>query len=466
MAGKQAVLRRIVALCCAITASLAPVALSHDSISAAPAGVTERRAAVAVFVAPWGVDGSPGTFDEPVRTLSHAVWRARSGDAVVLRGGIYRENVQIYGKSIAVSSAPGERAVLDGSTELAGWQRSDEDWFVDGWTQQFPRQISVQVADDSPVAGFPDQVFFNGAPLTQVVWRSEVVPGTFFHDTARDRIYIADDPSNALVEASVESWALYFNNADGSTLADVTIRRFATPSEKVAAVRVYSNAVTISGVTVEFNAASGISVIGSDIVIRNSVFTDNGHLGIHAHNSAHLVIENSVVVGNNKAGFDARHSAGGIKVTESNDISIRGNRVAQNDGPGIWTDLSTSHVTIAGNRVEGNGRSGIEIELSTHVEVLGNVTRENGEAGIWILESQNVRVTQNSSYRNIRQIHVLEGERQEVANISIEGNIVGNGRAGWPLIVVENWTGRRSPEQMNVQLSDNTYGEPAPAPLR
>ena len=192
------------------------------SVVGVPAGATVDASSV-VYVAPWGVDGAAGTRERPVKTVRHAVWRARSGDAIVLRGGIYRENVQVFGKAVAISSAPGERAVFDGAVRLTGWQRSDEDWFVDGWVRQFPSARDAPVSSTNPVAGHPDQVFLDGRPLVQVLLRSKVEPGTFFHDTARDRIYLGDDPRAARVEASAFEWALYFNHADGSSLTDVTV---------------------------------------------------------------------------------------------------------------------------------------------------------------------------------------------------------------------------------------------------
>jgi parallel beta-helix repeat protein len=428
-------------------------------------GSPVAHASATIYVAPWGNDSGAGTLRSPVKTVRHAVWRANSGDAIVLRGGTYRESVQIHGKAVAISSAPGERAVFDGTQQLSGWRRSGADWYVDGWTHQFPRAVGGPVAASRSAAGFPELVFRNGKPLDQVLRRIDVVPGTFFHDNSRDRIYVADDPVGARVEASSIEWALYFRDADGSSVRNVTVRRFATPASDVAAIRAHSNNMVISGVTSELNAAAGISAIGNNIVIRKSQFSDNGYLGIHAHNSNTLVIEDSTIVGNNKAGFDARHSAGGIKVTTSTGITIRNNEVSRNGGPGIWTDLSARWVTISYNRVEQNGRSGIEVELSSDVNVASNVTIENGEAGIWILESQNVQVFNNATYRNVREIYVLEGLRRHVSNVAIKNNIIGDGRGGSALVVVEDWTRQRSAAQMGVRVDFNAYWQPRTSPV-
>ncbi len=422
-------------------------------------------AATTIYVAPWGTDGAPGTRAQPVQTVRHAVWRARSGDAVILRGGTYRENVQIFGKAVAISSAVGERAVFDGTTPLTDWQRSDDDWFVDGWPRQFPARRSAPVASANPIAGYPDQVFIDGRPLEQVLLRTSVAPGTFFHDTARDRLYVGDDPRNVRVEASSIGWALYFNRADGSSLNNVTVRRFATPSQQLAAIRIHSDDVTVSDVTSELNAAAGISAIGDHIVITNSRFSDNGYLGVHAHLATTLVVQDSAITGNNKAGFDAKHSAGGLKVTTSSGVTVRNNDVSHNAGPGIWTDLSVDSSTISYNRVEQNGRSGIELELSSNLSVVSNVVLGNGEAGVWVLESTDVEVAHNGIYGNQREIRVLEGPRRRISNVSIFNNVLGDSRGGRALIQVDDWTHQRSAAQMGVRLADNAYWLPERSPV-
>lgn len=435
----------------------------------AVAGVTPEVLAApdhptTIYVATWGDDGAAGTQDEPVETVRHAVWRARSGDTIVLRDGVYRENVQIYGKALTVTSAPGERAVFDGTRELTGWRRGAGDWFVDGWIRQFPRERSAIVAADAAEAGYPDQVFADGRPLRQVLERDAVGPGTFFHDTTLDRIHVGDDPDGVRVEASFLPWAIYLNDADGSRLINLTIRRFATPSADLAAVRVHADDVVVSGVTSELNAAAGISAIGRNIVVRTSRFADNGHLGVHVHAGETIVVEDSVIVGNNSAGFDPRHSAGGIKVTSSTGVTVRDNVVSRNGGPGIWTDLATRDATISYNLVEDNGRSGIEVELSRNVNVVSNIAHGNGEAGIWVLESQDVQVAHNAAIGNVVEIYVLEGPRDRVTNVSVVNNVIGDGLTPHAP-VVEDWTAQRSVEQMAVRQVANVDRSRQPVTL-
>lgn len=66
-----------------------------------------------------GDDANPGTVERPWKTVQHSILQLRPGDTLLLRGGIYYENVYcaITGtpdKPITVRGYPGETAVLDG----------------------------------------------------------------------------------------------------------------------------------------------------------------------------------------------------------------------------------------------------------------------------------------------------------------------------------------------------------------
>lgn len=415
------------------------------------------------FVAPWGDDAAAGDESSPYRTIGRAVSAAGSGDDVILRGGVYRESVLIHNKQVHLRSQPGERAVLDGARVVRDWDASGSLWVSTDWTREFAVEgPGGPVSWDNPVAGRPDQVFMDEEPLAQVTSPDQVGPGSFFHDIARDEIWVADNPIIRTVSASNLPYGFFFDRAHGSTLTGVTVRRFGTEEQDMAAVRAYSNGIVLDDVVIEQNARMGLSVIGDGVVLRNSRVLANGYLGVHGHQVDGIVVERSAVLGNNRAGFDEFHSAGGIKITESTGITVRDSDVSYNDGPGIWVDLDVEFVTLIGNLVEHNRRAGIEVELSTNVEVLDNVVLDNGEAGIWVLESRHVRVAHNASLRNQNAIEVEEGPRREVADVWVTNNIMGSATEGSrALLDVNDWTAERSGLDMDVSADFNAYWVPA-----
>ena len=67
-----------------------------------------------------GNDAAAGSEAAPWRTINHALKQLSAGNTLVLRGGVYRENVYcaVAGKPdapITIRAFPGERVIIDGS---------------------------------------------------------------------------------------------------------------------------------------------------------------------------------------------------------------------------------------------------------------------------------------------------------------------------------------------------------------
>ncbi len=84
------------------------------------------------YVSETGNDSNPGTLAEPFATIQHAVDRAGPGDTVYIRGGTYREAVDLS-NTAGVSNAPvtlvnydGETVTLDGTTAITNRWTLDE----------------------------------------------------------------------------------------------------------------------------------------------------------------------------------------------------------------------------------------------------------------------------------------------------------------------------------------------------
>jgi hypothetical protein len=452
-----------VAIGLALVLGALPLALAADQAAAATP---------TLYVSPTGSDSAAGTAAAPLRTLARAVSKATSGTTVVLAGGTYRESVQVYGKDVDIVGATGETVVLDGARTLTGWQAGDSGWYVDGWTHEFARTTGDMIDPANPMAAYPDQAFLDGAPLAQVATLDALGAGRFYVDNAADRLWIGDDPTGRTVDASYLPFALYFNKANGSSLRNVTVRRFATPAANMAAVRAYSNDVTVADSTFEHNAYMGLSAMGNRFTFTNLLVQDNAYIGVHGHLSNDFSLSRSTILRNNTERFDYRHSAAGVKVTTATGIEFRNNYVADNLGPGLWTDLSGIDVTVVGNLLERNLRSSIFMELSGFVTVVDNVVIGSGVTGIRILETNDAEVWNNALYRSEREIWVQEGPRtdpssNELANwdsnrANIHNNVMAQGRAGSEaLLVADDWTNNRSAWDMGTVADRNAYWMPA-----
>jgi hypothetical protein len=444
-------------------------------------GATQAPAIAAsdatVYVSPSGSDGNPGTSSAPFRTLSKAVQVAPSGSTVQLGAGIYHESVQVYGKDLDIVGAAGQKVVLDGARRLDGWREASNGWYVTGWNVDLSRTYGDMIDPRVPMAAYPDQAFIDGAPLRQVARLGDLASGTFFVDQDADRLYIGSNPSGRTVEASDLRWAIYFNRAHGSSLRNVTVRRYASTAADMAAVRAYSDDMVVADSTFELNAYMGVSAMGSNITFRNLVAQDNAYIGVHGHLAPQFTLRDSLVQRNNGAGFDAWHSGSGVKVTTSRVVNYWNNEVSDNKGPGLWVDLGVAFGSIVGNLVERNTYSGILVELSGKTVVADNVVLDSGQAGVWVLESNDVEVWNNALYRNDRDIWVEDGPRvdpsansdaiSELLRVSLRNNTMGQGRSGVQAsLATDDWTEKRSSVDMRISSDWNAFWLPAGTPTK
>src|ERR1035438_8152394 len=88
-------------------------------------------------VSPQGNDANDGSSSRMLRTISAAAFQAQPGDVITVHEGVYHERInpprggESDQKRIVYQAAKGERAFIQGSEVVTGWQRVQEDtWKV------------------------------------------------------------------------------------------------------------------------------------------------------------------------------------------------------------------------------------------------------------------------------------------------------------------------------------------------
>jgi hypothetical protein len=438
-----------------------PVAVDPADYGAQPLGTTTYAVpAAARWIAPDGDDSAPGTPEQPWRTLGHAVVTAPGGSTVVLRGGVYREVVEVPAtRRLTIQAAPGEEVWLSGSDEVTGWVGADGVWVHTGFSSPFTAGAlnPTLVNPTSPMAGDPDMVFVDGAPLRQVGSRTDVVPGTFFVDDAAQALVLGDDPTGRRVEVSVRNEALNVKS-EGSVVRGIGFRHYATHISRLGAVKAGAAGITFENDVFLDNAAAGLSVMAPDVRVRSVSSTGNGQLGIHADGADRLVVEDTLLRGNNRERFAAVASSGGIKITRSDGIVLRGNLAEDNLAHGLWMDMGSDDGTVVRNVSRRNFASGIIIEMSVGEVVASNVTADN-EAGIIISETSRAQVWNNTVLGNVRSVTVVDGRREPLpVDITLRNNVVAPRATGSrPSLIVDDVTLSRSGADMRVTSDRNAY---------
>ena len=417
------------------------------------------------FVATWGSDSNSGSKASPWRTLGKAVGAASSGTTIVVRGGTYRESIKFYGKALTIQPYPYEKVWLKGSNYVSGWVRDGATWRKDNWNYEFMRGgLSSNFIDSNyPYAAWPDMVFINGSPLRQVGSKSSVSAGEFYVDYNYNKLYIGSDPGGKTVEATARSRALYLDKAHGSVIRGLGFMHYATHRNQYGAVRASANQLKFENNTFAWNAAAGLTIFGTDAVVRGNTFLRNGQLGVFGSRAHGLLFEQNRVLYNNQERFKNWES-GGIKITNGHNMTWRDNVVDNNFETAMWCDVECYNVKIVRNMVRNNSRHGIMYEISAKGMIASNIVARNGWNGIFVLEANDVDIYNNTIVKNKENVRIAEGSRtsssstilKKIQDVVVKNNIYSNSSVNdMAFLVVKN--GSRSLSDMGVVLNYNGY---------
>jgi hypothetical protein len=158
---------------------------------------------------PQASDDGPGTAERPWKTIAKATERARTGDLVRIRGGVYRERLLVRSSGTAQApirfeAAPGEHVVVTGADRITGWQKTDgtRPIYRVAWPHRFVtwNPTLAHPADDyHRLIGRCEQVAVGGYLLRQVLSGEQLAPGTFFADVTNQTLLVWDAGSRDLL---------------------------------------------------------------------------------------------------------------------------------------------------------------------------------------------------------------------------------------------------------------------------
>ncbi|WP_273844796.1 right-handed parallel beta-helix repeat-containing protein [Rubrobacter calidifluminis] len=346
-------------------------------------------------------------------SLQKKIDAARPGSTVRLAGNcIYRETV-VVNKPLTLDG--GGKGEIRGSDVWRRWRREGSVWVSRDSVPRFPVDHRYRCEGSSRECRWPEQVFINGRPLEQVA--SNPGPGQFALDAGR-HVILANDPAGHAVEVTVrKSWIV--GASPGVTVKGITMKDAAGDGLWNGG---YSD-WTVENDDLSWAHARDLSLtLGDGLVARDNELHDGGQLGLGSNDASVKIVGNRVYR-NNVEGFDPRWEAGGMKVTQPRHAVISGNDVYDNRDIGIWTDVvnpAQKNVEISHNRVHGNPRNGIRVEITKNFSVRDNVVWENGwgegnsynGAGISINGSRDGVVKDNVLAWNASGIGVVQQERR------------------------------------------------------
>jgi hypothetical protein len=383
------------------------------------------------YVAPDGRSDAPGTLPQPT-TLESAIAQVVTGDAVILRGGIYRTGGLLLNQGITLQPYGDERPILKGTQVATSWQPLRNKLWKTSWTKLFPAKPLAWWQRDregmrTPLHRFNnDMVFVDGRMLQSAGWEGEVDENSYYIDYDKGQVYIGIDPTGRQVEITAFDSALVrtslavhdkMSDHNGPTIRGITFTRYAYRALEVEGKKQFTSAdeptdepvgladpstfgkevvgTVLENVTITFCSRVAGYFRGDGLVIRNSLISDTSTEGIYVIGSSEVLLERNIIRRNNIERLTGYYPAAVKIFNQTRRVTCRDNLVIDNpDSNGIWYDVGNRDAVFVNNRIE-NAQDGFFFEISRGAIVAGNVFVRCNK-GVRVLNSADVRLYYNT----------------------------------------------------------------------
>lgn len=377
----------------------------------------------------------------PGTNLQELVDQNPPGTTFLIQAGTHRlQQIRPKNNDSFVGTAG---AILSGATVLENFIQQDKYWVADVAIPDIPQKGKCEkLQDGTPFNGcmFANDLFLNDQALMQVMSLRHVEAGKWFLDPKINKIYISDNPIGKTLEISTTRYAIY-GNSNNISIRNLIIEKYANPAQE-GAIHPMNDAQgslgkhwEIGNNEIRLNHGVGIR-LGHHMQVTNNNIHHNGQLGIGGAGNS-ILIEDNEIAYNNTQKFDSQWEAGGSKFSRTANLTVRGNYVHHNQGPGLWTDGNNIHTLYEENRVQENTGPGIFHEISYKAVIKKNIVEGNGferkkwvdGAGILVSASRDVEIFGNTVKDNLHGICGKQTDRgkgsfgpYEIHNLHVHDN--------------------------------------------
>lgn len=388
------------------------------------------------YAAPDGKSEASGESLANPTTIESAIKRVKSGDVIVLRGGIYRTGNLIFNQGITIQPYKGEKPVLRGTYIATEWQQQQNGLWVTTWEHLFPQKPQNWWRRHRHGAYIPqhrfnnDMVFVDGRFLQSAGWEGELDENTYYIDYATKKIYLKTDPSGHEVEITAFDRGLIRTIKDvhgktsdkkGPVIKGITFTQYATHTldiegyypQKLSNEEDHGKDVIgtiLEHCTFSFSARFGAFLKGDSLTIRHCKVSNTSTEGIYIVSSSDVLLEKNIFTRNNIEVFNGYYPAAVKIFNQCYRVTCRDNLVIDHENSiGIWYDVGNVDGVFINNWVENvtynykyqreddvypNG-AGFYFEISRGAVCAGNVFI-NCDTGIHLRNAADVQVYQNT----------------------------------------------------------------------
>lgn len=436
---------RVIAASLTLVFSLATAPFAFSAPSGGPYGPVQLtyelpKANHIYYVAPDGkADASGNVLDQPT-TLESAIARVVTGDAIILRGGVYRTGGMKLSQGITMQPYANERPILKGTEIAKDWKAQPNGLWRTSWKKLFPAKPAdwwrrERHGKETPLHLFNnDMLFIDGELLGAVGGEHELTPKSYYIDYENQQVYIATNPESHVVEITAHDSALVRtigeaqgkpNDHRGPTIRGITFTQYAYRALEVEATEPEKRmepsefgkeivGTTLENVTISYCSRVAGYFRGDNLVIRNCLVSDCGTEGIYVIGSADILLEKNIVTRTNSAEHIMGYYASAVKIfNQSYRAVCRDNLIIDNPyASGVWYDVGEVDGVFVNNWVERTN-DGFFYEISKNAICAGNVF-VNCNRGIYILNSANAQIYQNTLFNSL--VKIERNERSAVGD--------------------------------------------------
>ena len=384
------------------------------------------------FVAPNGSASAAGTALNAPTTLESAIARVVSGDAIILRGGVYRTGSMVLNQGIALQPYADEKPILKGTEIATDWEAVGDNVWRTSWAQLFPSKPmawwrQARNIDRTPLHRFNnDMVFIDGKYLQSAGSVDELSANTYYINYQQQAVYIGADPAGHTVEITTHDTALtrttseiHGKTADkiGPKIRGIMFTQYAWTALAIEGKRHFTHleepvdepigiadpstygkeviGTLLDNVTISFVGRVAGYFRGDGLVIRNSLISDTGTEGIYVIGSSDVLLERNIIRRNDIERITGYYVSAVKIINQTHNVLIRDNLILDHpSSKGVWYDVGNRNGVFINNYVEGTD-TGFFFEISRGVTVAGNVFVNNRQ-GSWILNSADAHIYNNT----------------------------------------------------------------------
>ena len=358
--------------------------------------------------------------DENFGTIQVGIINARSGDTIIVRDGIYTENVKVD-RCLTMRSENGSESTIV--------QAANPDEHVFNVTAD---------ADHLKISDFTIKGATNAAGISL----SEACYCDISNNIALNNgggIYLNESEGNTIKgnDVSNNDCGILLDHSSSNT---ITNNNASNNEGGIGILLGYSSSNTITN-NIALNNGNGISLAMSNSnIITNNTASSNDYGFYLDHHSTSNTLSNNIANLNTKEGIYLNSS--------SNSNTIKSNTALENKGSGIYLDSSSTNNNIESTLANSNTKSGIYIKSSNNT-IKRNTVLENKGSGIYLDYAHDNTIESNTASNNDNGIYLFGSNKNTIKSNTANSN-------KWQGISI-NYASENNMESNNVR-SNSEYG--------